>query len=448
MIPVILLLLAAAKYGYQALVLAPFEIDQEFLALEAWNFWKLGKATLIGAHTSVGGIYIAPFYTYFITLIMFIARFNPQTINLISAIWATLTVVSLYFIGRKLFSQKVGMVSGILAAISIGYLSLIDIPPLVIPLGLISLLTFYSLSHWQQDRRFFIVSVVLAGIGLHLHFTGLYFLVFIVLWMFIAKFKPTRSELITATLIILFFLSPLIAFDLRHDFLNSRNFITFLLTTNGLNVILWSIGRSFGLAISNLGALFNNFQQYNQLLGGLAWGWFILYFIFNRNKTIHHKLLLTWFIFPIVVNGLYTGELLPYYYIFHHSQIFLAIGLLLEKFVDSRWGCTALVTLACLYILLNINYLTRLGHGFSLNNKVAAFETIKKLTGTTNVNVSFTLDYARRGGLDFLRLYHGFDDQLKPDRLTYTVVTPHFFSKIKADYTFGEIDVVLPKTQL
>lgn len=440
MIPIILLLLAAAKYGYQALVLAPFEIDQEFLAGEAWNFLKLGKTTLIGAHTSVGGIYIGPFYTYFITLIMFITRFNPQTINLISAIWATLTTISLYFIGRKLFSQEVGMIAGILAAISIGYLSLIDIPPLVIPLGLVSLLTFYSLSQWQQDRRFFIVSVVLAGIGFHLHFTGLYLLGFIALWMFMAKFKPTRSELITTALIILFFLSPLIAFDLRHNFLNSRNFITFLLTTNSLKIIIASIFHSFQLALANSGALFNNFQSYNLLLGFIVWTAFIL--------TSHHKLLVTWLLFPILLNGLYTGSLLPYYYIFHHSQIFLAIGLLLEKIVNSRWGCTALVTLACLYILLNINYLTRLGHGFSLNNKVAAFETIKKLAGTTNVNVSFTLDYARRGGLDFLRLYHGFDDQLKPDRPTYTIVTPHFFSRIKADYTFGEIDVVLPKTQL
>ena len=270
--PIILLILflAAAKYFYQALVLNPFEIDQEFLALEAWNFLKLGKATLIGAHTSVGGMYIGPFYTYFITLLMFLTKLNPHTINIASAVWATATAVSLYFIGRKLFSREVGMVAGILAAVSLDYLSLLSVPPLVIPLGLVSLLTFYSLSQWSNNRRFFIVSVILAGIGLHLHFTGLYLSAFILLWLFITKFKLTKRDLIITVLLILFFLSPLIVFDLRHDFLNSRNFITFLLTTNGLKVIPWSVWRSFNLSLANLGALFNSFQNYN-LFFNISW---------------------------------------------------------------------------------------------------------------------------------------------------------------------------------
>jgi len=444
--PIILLILflAAAKYFYQALVLNPFEIDQEFLALEAWNFLKLGKATLIGAHTSVGGMYIGPFYTYFITLLMFLTKLNPHTINIASAVWATATAVSLYFIGRKLFSREVGMVAGILAAVSLDYLSLLVVPPLVIPLGLVSLLTFYSISQWSQDRRFFIVSIILAGIGLHLHLTGLYLSAFILLWLFITQFKLHKSDLIITALLLLFFLSPLIAFDLRHNFLNSRNFITFLLTTNGLKVILWSVWRSGNLSLANLGALFNSFQNYNLFLGGLAWGLFALYFIFNRAKTSHHKLLLIWSIFPVIVNGLYTGELLPYYYIFHHAQIFLVLGLLLEPVTKSPKGCTAVITLTLLYTLLNLRYHSSLTRGYSLNRKVAAFEFIKSQAGTTDINLSFTVEHARRGGLDFLRNYYGFDTELKSNRPTYTIVIPHGWESIKADKVFGEVDVILP----
>ena len=444
--PIILFIfiLAAAKYFYQALVVNPFEIDQEFLAGEAWNFLKLGKATLIGAHTSVGGIYIGPFYTYFITLLISLTRLNPYTINIVSAIWATVMAVTLYVIGKKLFSRPVGMVAGILAAISIGYLSVLDIPPLVIPLGLVSLLTFYAISQWEKNHRFFIWSVVLAGIGLHLHLTGLYLSGFIIFWLWLTKFKLTRADILKTVMIMLIFLSPLIAFDLRHDFLNSRNFITFLLTTNGLKVILWSVWRSFNLALASLGALFNNFQSYNQLLGGLAWGTFVVYFIFNKHKTAHHKLLLTWLIFPIVVNSLYTGGLLPYYYIFHHAQIFLVIGLLLERITVSSLGCTAIITLTLLYTLLNYGYHHSLTTDFSLNNKVAAFEFITHAAQTTDVNLSLTVEHARRGGLDFLRNYYGFDAEIRSDRPTYTIVIPHDWDQIKVDKTFGETGLVLP----
>lgn len=438
--------LASIKYLYQALVLNPFEIDQEFLSLEAWNFLKEGKPTLIGAHTSVGGMYIGPFYTHFVTLVMFFTRLHPQTVNLLSAAWAILMTISLYLIGRRLFSQPVGLVAGTLAAISIGYLSLTEVPPIVIPLALVSLLTFYALSQLHTNRRMFAVSVVLSGIAIHLHFTGLYLPIFIVFWLLVTRTKVTRREIFQAIIIMLFFFSPLIIFDLKHDFLNSRSFITFLLTTNGLKVIITSTFRSFHLGLANLGALFNNLPIDNFWLSLGVWLLFLLYFLFSKRPSPHHKLLLTWLIFPVILNGLYTGELLPYYYIFHQAQIFLVIGLLAEKVIKTRFGCIILVTIALLYTLQMIKWHQVHGNGFRLQNKMAAFEKIKSLSPDPQaVNLSFTVEHARRGGLDFLRRYYGFDTNLKPERPTYTIVSPHAWQRIRADYSFGEIDVVLPE---
>lgn len=442
----LILLLAGVKYFYQALVLNPFEIDQEFLAMEAWNFLREHKATLIGAHTSVGGMYIGPFYTYFITLVMAITKLSPWSINIISAIWATITAVVLYFIGKKLFSKEVGIVAGLVAATSISYLTIVEVPPLVVPLGLASLLTFYCLSQIKNNRHMLLAAVCLAGVGIHLHFTGLYLSLFIIVWMIMNKIKPTKKEVLLSLGMVLFFLSPLIWFDLKHNFLNSRDFIQFLLTTNGLKVILFSINRSFWLALGNLGALFNNFQAYNLAISVIVWSIFVIYFIFNRNKTKHYKLLLTWLIFPIVMNGLYTGELLPYYYIFHQAQIFLVIGLLLEPIMRHKNGTAAFITLTLLYTLLNLQYNQRRPNGFRLQNKVAAFEKVKHFAGDPkSVNLSLTIDFARRGGIDFLRRYYGFDDKLKPDRLTYTIVSPHQWHRLKGDYAFGEMDVIMPE---
>lgn len=441
----LILSLAATKYFYQALVLNPFEIDQEFLALEAWNFLKEGKATLIGAHTSVGGMYIGPFYTYFITLLMGLTKLNPYTINVTSAFWATLTPAVLYVIGRKLFSREVGLVAGLLAAISISYLHISEVPPLVVPMGLVSLLTFYCLSQLKENRRMFFAAVFLSGVGIHLHFTGLYLLPFVILWILINRITVSKRDIGWAGLMLLFFLLPLIAFDLRHDFLNSRNFVTFILASAGWKAIVVSMLRSFTLALANLGALFNNTQINNLLISSFVWAIFVFYFIFTRKRTPYHKLLILWLLFPMAVNGIYTGDLLPYYYIFHHPQIFLVIGLLLERAIRTEVGATAFITLSLLYTLLNLQYHHKRPNQFRLQHKMAGFETILKEAGTTNVNVSLTIDHARRGGFDFLRRYYGFDDKLLPERSTYTIVSPHYWHRLVGDYTFGEVDVILPK---
>lgn len=240
--------------------------------------------------------------------------------------------------------------------------------------------------------------------------------------------------------------TPLILFDLRHNFLNSRNFITFLLTTNGIKILIWSVGRSFMLALGNLGALFNNFQNYNTLVSSIVWIIFIFYFISKRHRSPHYPLTIAWMIFPVVFNGLYTGELLPYYYIFHHPQIFLVIAFLLEPVTKRQWGCTILLALAMMYTLLNLRWLHNHQNAFSLQNKMAGFSKIKELAGNpTDVNLSLTVDHARRGGIDYLRRYYGFDDKLLSTRRTYTIVIPHYWHRVVADYTFGEVDVVLPE---
>ena len=441
----LIFIMAAAKYLYQALSLAPFEIDQEFLALEAWQFLKQANPTLIGAHTSAGDIFIGPFYTYFVTLVMWLTKLNPWPINILSALWAIAAVISLYFIGRQLFSRATGIIAALLAATSISYLNLTPTPPLVIPLSLISLLTFYCLSQLHLHPRLFLVTIILAGIGLNLHFTGLYLLAFIIIWILAHRLKFPLSSWLKAGLILLAFLSPLILFDLRHQFLNSRNFINFLLTTNSLKVVLNTLWRSLKLSLSNFGALTNNFQIYNLAFGSLISFSFLIYFLRLPVKTIQLKLLLAWTIFPMLVNGLYAGGLLPYYYTFHHAQIFLILGLLLEKLVKNQWGITTLLTLFLLYNFLNWRWHFQQSKGFSLTHKLAAFEFVKTHASTTNINLSFTVDHSRRGGLDFLRRYYGFDDQLLPQRPTYTIVIPHFFHRLKADADFGEIGIILPQ---
>ena len=111
-----------------------------------------------------------------------------------------------------------------------------------------------------------------------------------------------------------------------------------------------------------------------------------------------------------------------------------------------KHGATAFITLTLLYTILNLKYHQTRPNAFRLQNKIAAFSQVQKLSGNPqSVNLSLTVEHARRGGIDFLRRYYRFDDQLKPNRPTYTIVIPHAWHRLKSDYTFGEVDVILPE---
>ena len=97
------MVLAAAKY-FWFLPQLPFDADQEYLALKSDEILN-GKLTLLGAPTSIGGMFIGPLYSYFVAAVMFIFKGNPLVINGLSAFWATLTVIALFFVGKRIFGS-------------------------------------------------------------------------------------------------------------------------------------------------------------------------------------------------------------------------------------------------------------------------------------------------------------------------------------------------------
>ena len=441
--PSLILALAAAKYFYQALVINPVEIDQEYLLLQAWQILKQHKLTLIGASTGVGKIYIGPAYNYFIALVMWFTRLHPGTVNLVSAVWATLTPLAIYLVAKKLFSFPVGFIAGFLAAASSSFLNLPGVPPLVIPFAPVALLTVYFLSQLSQNPQAIWPAAFLTGLSLHLHFTGLFLVSLFLVWLLVIKFRPNLRQILGISLLWLIFISPLIAFDLRHGFRNLHNFEDFLSGKTRPVATTTPTVRSLTLGLATTGSLFSGNNNLDLPLGVLILIPTLLYFFTNKFTRLH-QLLSLWLITPFFFSSLYIGLLLPYYYIFHQPAIFILAGLVITSLLRYRFVFPTLVISALIYTYLNFNWIRGTYTGFSLNHKMAAFKFIKTHAGSRPFNLSLTVEHARTGGLEFLLLYYGLDTQLQPDRPTYTLVIPSNWHRIKSDYRFGDIGVVLP----
>lgn len=440
----LILILSSFKYFYQALVINSFDFDHEFLALEAWKIVKDHRFTLIGAPTSVGGLFIGPLYTYLVALVMVITRFHPYSINFLSAFWATLTPLAIYFVSRKMFSRPVGIIAALFAAVSLSYLSLLSTPPLVIPIGLVSLLAFWSLSQISSQPRLLYLYALLAGVAINLHFTGIYLLPMLLVWLLFKKPKLKIKDIGVSLGIFGLFISPLLLFELRHQFFLFNNLVTFLRESSSLNQSFTDSLRFSGeLFLVSNGQLINNLTGNNLLMGLLAAGAFLV-ILFKSKITDKYQLLLFWLAMPFVFNSLYAGNILPYYFIIQQAQFFILVGLIIAKILPFPIAWAFLALIVSSYASSAFHSLSGSHRGFQLQNKMAAFAYVKNNAGTTDVNLSFTVLHAQRGGLEFLRLYYGFDDQLEANRQTYTIVVPQNFESISSDVKFGEIGLILP----
>ncbi len=193
----------------------------------------------IGAPTSIGMVYLGPFYYYFMAPWLLIFNFNPlgpafgvAFLSLVLGLLA-LTIVNKHF-GRLTGFFFLFLLTFSASNISLGRFSW---NPNLLPIfTFYTLYAFYRLlsdkpftSLWK-DVGFSLLFGALFSFSLQLHYLAA-FLLPTLLVFFLYQINKTKQfkllfiRLLAAIASFGFFSLPLLIFDLRHNFLNSRNFI-------------------------------------------------------------------------------------------------------------------------------------------------------------------------------------------------------------------------------
>lgn len=194
---------------------------------------------LIGPPTSVGNIYLGPLYYYMMAISMGIFWLNPASAAGMDAFFGVASVIMIYYLGKVWFGRLTGLIAAYLYAIS----------PVTIlaarsswnpnPAPFFALVSMFSLYKLHRSGNFLYLALTGLSIGaaLQMHYLAVILIpIAAVLWFYeivFRKFKQLQTrKLITGTLLgIIFFvfiMSPLIWFDLRHNFLNYRAIIELL----------------------------------------------------------------------------------------------------------------------------------------------------------------------------------------------------------------------------
>lgn len=208
-----------------------------------------GNLVFIGPQTSIGNMYLGPLYYYLIAPSLAFSFLNPVGPAVFNAILGSFTVLAIWFVTREWFGRLAAIISSLLYAIS---------PVAIIysrsswnpnPMPLFALISIYGIYQvWQKNKYSWLPWVgVSYAFALQMHYLGLLLIpvigTFWLLTFFSAKNKGTERNLFLRSSIISFLLfcllmSPLLLFDIKHNWMNFSAFSKFFTdrqTTVNLN---------------------------------------------------------------------------------------------------------------------------------------------------------------------------------------------------------------------
>ncbi|MDD5415708.1 MAG: glycosyltransferase [Candidatus Daviesbacteria bacterium] len=188
---------------------------------------------LIGPPTSVGNIYLGPLYYYMMALPMLIFSLSPVSAAGMNAFFGVMSVIFIYYLGKSWFNRQAALLAAYLYAIS---------PVTIIysrsswnpnPAPFFALSSIFSLYKLFKTGNFLwlILTGLSVGAALQMHYLAVILIpVVVVLWfyeIFRRRYKKLKIEKLFGGSLLgiasfLFIMSPLVWFDLRHNFLNYR----------------------------------------------------------------------------------------------------------------------------------------------------------------------------------------------------------------------------------
>ncbi len=211
-----------------------FLSDQGRDAIIVKNIITLKHFPAIGAPTSIGQVYLGPFYYYLIAPFLLIFNFNPVGLAYGVALLSILSIILSYLIIKKEFNKLTSLIFLIL----VGFFSVnieqsrFSWNPNLLPFfSFFSLYFFYQLIKTNKKKYAFFFGAFLS-FSFQLHYLAFFLILpiifFTLIHLLIVKKKSLISQFVNFLISLfsfLFFSSPLFIFDLRHQFLNSQNFL-------------------------------------------------------------------------------------------------------------------------------------------------------------------------------------------------------------------------------
>lgn len=300
-----------------------------------------GKFTLLGPITSVGSMYMGPIYYYMMIPFLVLFGLNPVGPSVMVALFSVATVFGVYYLGKKYFSETVGLVGSFFYAISPLTISQgrSSWNPNVVPFFSFALiLGLYKVIIEKRQNYLFLIGLMF-GILIQLHYTSLYLLFVAIFSLILTKTKVSLKGIFLFILGTVITFSPFLIFELRHEFTNTRAVINFLTTgseTQGVDIaqmvhtfhdvwvrLFWRL-----LVISS--------AELTKILIVAIFLSIYTAFLKAGLKVKELTILLVWLGAGMISFAFYGGIIYDYYFVGMFPIPFLFFGLFIDKIKDLK----------------------------------------------------------------------------------------------------------------
>lgn len=371
----------------------------------------------IGAPTSIGGVFLGPFYYYLVSPFLALFNFNPVGLAFGVAFLSIIGLIAIYITVKNELDKKTALLFLILAGFSYIQIenSRFSWNPNLLPF--FSFFTLYFFYKTLKDKKY--LFAVLFGSFLsfcfQLHYLSALLIIPILFFSIIHLLKTKKKttfilQIICAFISFLFWSIPLILFDIRHNFLNGTNFIKLFTEQNMVQK------ASFLSRLIEVNNGFFSALAKTQVLSIIALIVliFILLVLFSRvhTKKYHERLFILIhavnFIFFMVFFTFLNSPNHPHYY----GQIYLSFFLIISFILMSFQKCSAFKNILIIFFVIIYIFFNAKNYNFLFNKsqnhikhskKVAEFLSEKIDNKPFNIS-TWPVDFSEDNYLYFLEL--------------------------------------------
>ncbi len=311
------------------------------------DFIKNGNLFFIGPQTSVGNMYLGPYFYYLIAPSLLLANFNPVGPAIFIALINIATVALIFFVAKKWFDIKTAYISAFLYTISPVVIKFSNFiwNPNIMPFFALLFIYFFFEAISKQKYKYFIYASLAFVMVINSHYLGLALLPFVgCFWLFyLYKFIKSKSiqlkqfliNTLKAFLIFIASLTPQILFDIKHHGQNIKSlFVFFTQRESTVNIKPYK-------SIPELPNLFNLINTRllagkEEIIGLIISVIFIIGLLLVISKWKKQKISFWppffWYLSGLISLALYKQNIYDHYFTFLFPVVFILIGFLISKF--------------------------------------------------------------------------------------------------------------------
>lgn len=438
----LLLVLIASTFFrlYRLSDLLGFYYDQGRDALKVQEMISLKDFPAIGPTTGIAGLFLGPFWFYLLAPFYFITKGNPSLTASFIAFFDLGTVLILYLLGKEFYNRYLGLLAAFLWGFSYYLVRSARWFSNPSPLPFLVMLLIYGLAKVifkKQDRYLILVAVCLAlSLQLEVASAIFFFPSLLAIWLVFKPKLKNKINLVYSVIVFLVFLIPQGLFEIKNNFLMTKNFFSFNKGEINTDTQTWGVPNWTFLKerfVSYFKILFSKlevnplpdkgakFFTGSQILS-VFWLFFVFYqiyvFLKKRNEKNGLTFLLIIFLFlPLLFLFFFTGnygQLYDYYLTGFFPAFILLFAIFAFRFTSKKIYIPIFIMIIVWFLNGNLlyfkGYLTANVNGadnITLGNQLKAIDWIYQDANGQDFNVDVYVPPVIPYSYQYLFQWHG-----------------------------------------